>query len=530
MQRATFSGFVVARSGLTASMKALNVTGQNITNVNTEGYTRQRLDQVSLSQGYGNFSSSSYVTQIGDGVLVTGVSQVRDKYLDIQYRNQMANVGAADAKDSILDQVADVFDETMTSGIKDAFTDLESQLLELANSTGEISDSIVRASMQSLVNLFHSCSKLLADKREQITDDFNNNSVRQVNELLENIAELNKTIKSSQVLGYPALELQDQRNQLLDELSSYIPIEVVYQDEQISTDEKVDNVVVNILLTEDNGTITRNCIIDNEKYGKFESETDDKFTAVTLNYLDENRTEQTIEITDNRNGKITNLINGGTFKGTLDMLNSSGIFDGDATAEKGLGYYEQAFDLLVDTFAQKMNELNAEVTDQNGNTYGGALFVNSSNSNSFTASDIMINEEWIKGNVSLRTKIDPDDGSTQNDNINKFIEALDDDSTEFKLADGTTLFYTGDFYDYYVDQIESILGIDQQSTQNLLDNHITVMNTIIQSREEVSGVSLDEEAVNLMQYQQSYTAAARLMTALDEVLNVLINNTGVCGR
>lgn len=548
MLRATFAGFSVARGALTASQKALDVTGQNISNVYTAGYTRQRLDQVSMSMGYGNYSYSNYTAQVGNGVLITGISQIRDPYLDIQYRNQMANVGASDAKNSILEQVEGVFDETMKSSIKDAFSDLESKLLDLANSTGsELDDSIVRASMQSLVNIFHANATNLADKRDQITDDFENNSIRQVNALLKDIAELNKSIKNSQVLGYPALELQDDRNNKLDELASYIPIEVIRTDEKLSSTEKVENVQVNILLNK-NQKFERFTLIDNDKYGSFESETADKFTEVTLNHLQYNGntvvtnpdgTPATAEtaITEKTGDTVNIFIEGGTFKGTLDMLNSSGVFDGDAATEKGLGYYEQAFDLLVDKFATVMNELNQKANDANGQPTGdgGNLFTTNTGATSgFTAANIKINEDWIRGIVKLKAKQDPTSGSTQNDNINKFIDNLNKDQ-KFEVpipgaTNTTSTIYTGNFYNYYVNTIESTLGIEQQSTKNLLDNHVTVINTIAQSKDQVSGVSLDEEGVNLMQYQQSFTAASRLMTSLDEILDKLINGTGVCGR
>lgn len=543
MLRATFAGFSVARGALTASQKALDVTGQNISNVYTAGYTRQRLDQVSMSMGYGNYSYSNYTAQVGNGVLITGISQIRDPYLDIQYRNQMANVGASDSKNSILEQVEGVFDETMKSSIKDAFSDLESKLLDLANSTGsELDDSIVRASMQSLVNIFHANATNLADKREQITDDFENNSIRQVNALLKDIAELNKSIKNSHVLGYPALELQDERNNKLDELASYIPIEVIRTDEKLSSTEKVENVQVNILLNK-NQKFERFTLIDNDKYGSFESETADKFTEVTLNHLQYNgntvvtNPDGTAEtaITEKTGDTVNIFIQGGTFKGTLDMLNSSGVFDGDAATEKGLGYYEQAFDLLVNKFATVMNELNQK-TQVNGQEEGdgGNLFTtNTGGTTGFTAANIKINEDWIRGIVKLKAKQDPASGSTQNDNINKFIDNLNKDQKfEVKVpaTGNTSTIYTGNFYNYYVNTIESTLGIEQQSTKNLLDNHVTVINTIAQSKDQVSGVSLDEEGVNLMQYQQSFTAASRLMTSLDEVLDKLINGTGVCGR
>ncbi len=620
MLRATFSGFSVARGAMGASQKALDVTGQNISNVYTEGYTRQRLDQVSFASGYGNFASTNYVAQIGNGVLVTGVSQVRDPYLDIQYRNQMANVGAADAKASVLEEIESVFDETMKSAIKDAFSDLESKLLDLANSTGaELDDSIVRSSMQSLVSLFHFNATSMATKREQVTDDFENKSVRQVNELLKDIAELNKTIKSSHVLGYPALELQDERNGLLDKLASYVPIQVEYQDEWLSNTEKVDTLKVSLMMADG----TRTTLIDHDKYGEFSAQTypASKFTSVTFRDTDNNITnitnatpstgavntlmgqiatlnnaiganpndqslkDQRTKLLDQLKSYVPDIdiqndgaqvdlkmadgttvslinngtagsfafnpatntlsiggqdvptgtlnlvendrslnINGGTFTGMLNMLNSSGVFDGDATTEKGLGYYEHAFDLLVNTFATVLNDLNKPATDANGNPTGagGPLFTTKDGSTNFTAANIMVNEDWIKGSIQLKTKLDPASGTTQNDNINKMIAALND---KRDFQNGNDILFNGNFYNYYVD-IESTLGIDQQSTDNLLQNHVTVINTIAQSKDQVSGVSLDEEGVNLMQYQQSYTAAARLMTTLDDTLQTLLNIAG----
>ncbi len=547
MLRATFAGFSVARGAMNASMKALDVTGQNISNVYTPGYTRQRLDQSSFGSGYGNFATTDYVTQIGNGVLIKKVSQVRDPYLDIQYRNKMTDVGASDAKASVLEEIESVFDETMKSALKDALSDLESKLLDLANSTGaELDDSIVRASMQSLVNLFHSNASSLANKREQVTDDFNKNSIDKINDLLKDISELNKTIKSCDILGHPALELRDQRNDLIDELSSYVPIQVNYTDEKVSSSETVENLEIQLLTTDGK----KHTLVDHNKYGKFTSTTtkpansaETEFTEVKYEYSDPDNTakDANINITEKTPGAATGdpdirklNINGGTFTGTLNMLNSSGVFDGDATTEKGFGYYEHSFDLLVNTFAQTLNDLNqpgtGSVTGNQG--VGGPLFVatdpaNPNNPNGpFTAANIKVNDDWIKGIVKLKPKIDPDSGTTQNDNINKMIAALND-KRDFKIdPNKTDVLFNGNFYNYYVN-IESTLGIDQQSTENQLQNHITVINTIAQNKDQVSGVSLDEEGVNLMQYQQSYTAAARLMTTLDDVLNTLINTTGL---
>lgn len=417
MLRATFAGFSVARGAMSASMKALDVTGQNISNVYTEGYTRQRLDQTSFASGYGNYAATDYIAQVGNGVLVTGISQIRDPYLDIQYRNQMANVGMSDAKASVLEEIESVFDETMKSAIKDAFSDIESKLLDLANSTGaELDDSIVRASMQSLVNLFHFNASSLASKRQQVTDDFEKNSVRKINELLKDISELNKTIKSSEVLGYPALELRDQRNSLIDDLASYVPIEVTYEDQWLSSTEKVENVKIKLVTKNGKNPL----LIDHDKYGNFSSETDtvNKFTKVQYKGIDPADPNYVTDITSIGTGTPATRsinINGGTFTGTLNMLNSSGVFDGDATTEKGFGYYEQSFDLLVNEFATVLNTLNQPSTGSVSGTQGegGPLFTISGTGTSFTATNITVNDDWIKGVVKLKTKLDPDSGNPE---------------------------------------------------------------------------------------------------------------------
>ena len=90
-------------------------------------------------------------------------------------------------------------------------------------------------------------------------------------------------------------------------------------------------------------------------------------------------------------------------------------------------------------------------------------------------------------------------------------------------------FYTGTFYSCFAN-IESTLGIDLSSMSTTLDNQITVLNQTANSRDGISGVQLDEEGMNLLHYNQSYSAAARLMTTLDEMLDKLINGTGVVGR
>ena len=107
----TFSGFTMARLGIMASSKAMEVTGNNISNINTVGYTRQSLDQRALYIGGADVYASQFDVRVGAGALTTGVSQLRDPYLDIRFRNENAQVGFYEGKYSILERLSIIFDE-----------------------------------------------------------------------------------------------------------------------------------------------------------------------------------------------------------------------------------------------------------------------------------------------------------------------------------------------------------------------------------------------------------------------------------
>ena len=235
MIRSTFAGFTTAQLAMSASQRALDVTGQNIANINTRGYSKQRLEISSLNNSGASFYSSKNGAKVGYGVEVTGISQLRDPFLDVQYRNQMSKLGTTDALAAGYEQLTGIFDEASLDGVRAALRDISSALQKYSEEPNakEI-DTTVRSNMQILLNRFHDNAKRLQDITDEMTNDFQSNDVADVNQMLENIAELNKNIKNSQVLGNPALELQDQRNDLLDQLASYLPISVKYESREIA--------------------------------------------------------------------------------------------------------------------------------------------------------------------------------------------------------------------------------------------------------------------------------------------------------
>ncbi len=541
MMRSTFAGFTTATLALNASHRALEVTGQNIANINTPGYTRQRLDIKSLYLRGGEFYNSNPNARIGFGVEITGVSQLRDPFLDIQYRLQMAKLGTTDAQVAGYEKLANILDETNQNGIKNALIDLNSQLQKLAqNPNSKEYDSMVRSSSQILLNLFHQNATDLQEVRKDLTNEFRDTTIPDANKIIQNIAELNESIKNSEILGNPALELKDERNELIDELASYLPITVKYRDHDLGAGFTVEE--LDIYYTDSDGTSYK--LISDNLTGQLSTNADGQ--PVEL-YITDAYGKGPEEITD--------TIGEGVLKGTLDILNKSGGFDNPPSDIRGIGYYEKSLDSLVDTFAKVLNDLNTLKLDENGQPIPvdpadpdgekertpNVLFETTDGSTNFTASNIKIADGWANGAYGITTskvmvpngegESDAGSGATADENVLKMIKALSEDHQfSYTNAAGNNVdFYKGSFYNCYVN-MENILNIDLKAGNSTLENKITVINQTADLKDSISGVSLDEEGINLLHYQQSYSAAARLMTTLDEALDKLINGTGVVGR
>lgn len=620
MVRSTFSGFTATQLGLQASQRALDVVGQNIANVNTEGYTRQRLDLASISVAGASNVNMQNGAKVGQGVEMKNVIQIRDPYLDIQYRTHLSLVGTVDAQDTFLEKMGGIFDETDQIAIRNNMNEIVSALNNLAtpDNAGEgSSDGIVRSQMQIFINSLHQ----KAMDMDQIRADFNvkikDTDIANVNGYLESIAKLNESIKNSQILGNPALELIDERNKVLDELSTYMPIDVTYEQVSYGSGIVLDEMHVALRISK------------GEKYSLIDGANDP--AVFRVNVLDPKKDGENgikIEFTDTKGDVIDKMeekLPDGVLKGLCDILNDKGNFDGSDF--RGLAYYEEVFNGFINTFAQKFNEMNVPVQvdgdgkvmlDETGEpilagvqvlmnddgtpkkTVGAdgnehytvlkydangkgnmkpvpsnynvitapipttgiveiekdgkgkpvinpninmddlthPLFVTEPKSEKFTATNIQINPDWINGQFTMTKSKTPDAmgklASTDYSNILHMIDQMNKPQNFKGIYEmgktgenGTDerTYFTGSFFEAY-DSIQNIQAVDRQSSVQILKNRVAVMNQISNSKDAVSAVSTDEEVITMMRFQQSYNAAARVMTAMDELLTTLINRTG----
>lgn len=557
MVRATFSGFNTALSALQANQKRLDITGQNLSNMNTAGYTRQQLEASSLN--YTNpvsHYSNGNETAVGFGVSMDRVSQIRDPYLDIQYRSQSADCSYTNRLQTALNSLSKVLDETTISGIRKAFDDVLSTLTSMqdpAKVSDPIYESELRSKMQSVCNLFNQASRQItqAEQNEfqRLTGEGSSEQgdAQKINDILRQIGDLNVQIKRNQVAGHPSLELQDKRNLLLDELSGYIPVETRYYKDDahsgnnaydhdangavIGKKDWPDDLEVSMNYIDAKGKSQKLILVNGsdlgadgrtKNYGQLSVLKGDHQTAASVS--DPANISIKFEKAPSYKGNgqaATNDVyaelkgirfEGGSLQASLDMLQKTGtgnVINGSTAVDdvRGYQYYSGKLDQLASTFAKSMNDINngKKHKDQN-------LLSNSTNDSTtgITAGNIGISKGWTSGTVHIST-----DGTNRTDTILDMIAAMKDT----KKLNGKT------FADY-MNNLSTQLASDSSSNQTALKTGTTVLNSIQDSRDSLSGVSLDEEATNMMAYVSAYNAASRLMTALDEVLNTLISNTG----
>lgn len=247
----TFGSFTQARLAIYAAHKGLSVTGNNIANVNTTGYTRQRLEQSSFSASGADRYYSSFDSRVGNGVLCTGLTQLRDPYLDIRYRGEMANVGSMDTKLGGLENIQAVLDEVGKGD--DAFGIIEAQLSDLVAKLRQLSDQTghslydiqVRASADTLTKQLNAYASRLQEVYKNNMASYQQD-VSKVNGILTNIRDLNATIRKNEIHGDNSLELRDERNVLIDQLSQYMKIDVTYTTEELGGGQTVEKLIIKL--------------------------------------------------------------------------------------------------------------------------------------------------------------------------------------------------------------------------------------------------------------------------------------------
>lgn len=510
--RPTFLGFEAAKTGVFASQKALDIVGHNMSNLHTEGYTRQRVDQAAQ---YVNTNGArlkpDLVSLAGMGTDIKGVAQLRNERIDNAYRQESANAGYYNRQldmmsdmESILNEL-EVGDETNDGNgynLSYAIADMFSALEDFTYNASSEADANVFANSvlnvtQTLNRIYNDITDSAQRYKEEVQIDIDN-----VNSMLKDVAALNKSIRRAMNAGdyseeFGPNELLDQRNLLLDKLSEYGVLRV---------EEQADSTIT----VEMNG---HKCVWD------------DECDAITFQ--------------ENKNGTVglfwkTNGENAakdtGSFKAAVELLNGRGISASSKTEStvNGYLYYQDKLDTFAVQLAEVLNNTIPDRTDEDGNVIYkkivGEAVETKDGYEVFpdkvpTAAKINITHEMATNSSYLIDK----NNSTDNTYLLELINKLTKDKQDFATVSDN---FSGTFQEFVADYTGT-LGSELSYAEGRYENSIAIVNEILDNRDQVSGVSEGEETTNMLTYNRAYQAAARMMTVMDSLLDVLINRTAV---
>ena len=575
MIRPTFLAFETARRALNVSQAGLDVVGNNIANVNTPGYTRQRMIQHAVSNSFQSqfqvFGARGHFT--GQGVDLGGITQIRDPFLDTRFRNEASTNGELAVRQGGLMDLERVIDEISKGGLHASMGELINQISRFAqNADSPEIAVVVRNAAMHLTQVFNRTANDLQGILNAQMFDLEVAITNDVNSAIERIAYLNERIRQDHMFGSPANELQDERNLLIDKLSHFLPIQVVRTPERVGEHRTIERVSIN-LVGSGGGSIN---LVDN-----------DRFNILGLTRLEDGRGNAAISLIEGASGfplmgDITANITSGGIRGFLDIVNGMGDFAGTGeNTFRGIPYYQMKLDNIAQTFARQMNLMNSisqaeadrteTLSAQNRPLFTANLpqsvrddlaAADPDNFDSFdltsfvTAGNITLSANWMaEASWFTTTKQDPSlpvpvldsngnptfdyPGGNQifhtpsnTDNILAFVNLLSRDATHFMAINGNgheVALFRGSFQESF-SSMQSTLGLDFSMNQALLGASDLVLGGFSDQRDSISAVSADEEAINMMIFQNHYNAAARFMTTIDEALDMIISRMGLVGR
>jgi len=468
----TFSGLNTAASALYAQQRAIDITGQNVANANTEGYSRQRVDMQSIG-GSVVPAIWSVSNQVGQGVDSDQVTRIRDTFLEARAQAEHANTADLTVQSATLTSVEQSFQEPGSTGIQSMLTNMWSGWSDIANHPA---DPGARAQLlqrsQTLVAGLHSVSGSL-DGQWTNTHDSLQTLLTDVNATTKSIADLNQAIKRATQAGTPSNELQDKRDVLVLHLSDTIG----------ATATPVGDGTLNVVV---GGAtlVAGNAALGLKLTGANSS------TGVSA--------DPPVIVTSPGG---TPVLAGGTAKGQLASLTSI------------IPSYQKQLTAIAQQLATQVNAGHAAGYDLSG-TPGEPMFDDGSGTLPVDVTTI------TAGNINLRIT-DPAKIAAAGLSPAAAGGAVSADSNNADAMYQQRLSGTGADTTYR--KMIVAMGVESATASSNLGTQGVVSGQVDSSRDAVSGVSIDEEMTNMLQFQHAYSAAGQLVSTINSMLDDLMN-------
>lgn len=539
----------IAKSGLLASQTAIQTTSHNISNVNTPGYTRQR---VNIETGAPVVIGGHYM---GTGVLVGNIERVYDSFLGLQIYDAAGDGGRYSNKNDVLSRLEGIFNDSQEIGIGDILNDFFRAVHDVANDPSSYSArTVLLGRAQTLTGRINNLDSRIKQEINNIELQMKG-EVNSINSLSGRISNLNGKIQQAEAGGQQANDLRDERDSLIKELAGKIDVTVL-------DDGKGG---ITILAAGGSAIVSNNSA---SALSVFNDINNNSYYGVMFG-----------------NNNITNNISSGKLKGLLeardmnyqDSINKIGTLAASLTKEFNI-LHRVGYGLDGSTGLDFFNALNPDIISGSANT-GGAQVTSKSITNlsaatlsnyeirfssvsSFSIVDTTTNTVISSGNSytsgadidfqGIRVVIANSTGTPQSGDVfkvnitknaamnfgvlltdaNKFAaaktqSALPGDNANaldmVNLEETKVLSNSGSTFSGFYSSLVSDIGLAVSEASVSNDAQASVIKELDAYRESVSGVSLDEEAANLIKYQHAYEAAAKVITVVDSMFETLMN-------
>ncbi|MCK4655614.1 MAG: flagellar hook-associated protein FlgK [candidate division Zixibacteria bacterium] len=461
-----FQGLEIGKRALLAHQLSLNTTGHNIANVNTPGYTRQRVEVGAAAP------VESMYGPVGMGVDVTNVKHIRDLFLNGRWRQENENLGQWQARAKRLAQIEGFFNEPQDASLGAILSEFWASWHDLANKpeASETRKAVIQQA-QLVTNAFHQLHGQLSQLSQSVDVDIQNR-LKEINNIGSEIADLNRQVAYVELGGENANDLRDRRDLLIDQLSQYVDVNVREDDLGRTT------VYLGAM-----------AFVDETSYWPLEAQ----------------------KVSSGNGTKIDIRWQGSTFEPTF--------FKGEMKALTAMR------DEVIPDYLNKLNTLSKAIVDNVNAAHRAGYGLDGLGGINFfdplltDADQIVINIEVLDdpSKIAASTSGEVGDGS----NALMIADVLK--VNRIMSSNMETI------EQYYSSMVGSI-GMHVQEANAQTENYTLLVQQIENSRQSVQGVSLDEEMANLVKFQHAYAAAARVITVMDEALSTLISRTGIVGR
>jgi flagellar hook-associated protein 1 len=450
----------IGKQALLTQQQAVNVTGHNIANANTPGFSRQR---VVLQTGH---PVGGQPGMSGTGVTADEIQRVSDRFVGSQINREIQNKGGWEARQNSLERVETVFDESAGFGLNAAMSEFWNSWQDLVNNPGgQTEREILVANTQNLTRTFQKIDTDLRNVQQDLDGNISA-TVAEVNLLAAQVSGLNEKISDTEATGLNANDYRDARDLVLNDLSEHIDFNS-YED---------DDGRVTVMLGDGKS------LVGSGANGRLATATN----AVT-------GVQDVVWETDTAT-TINSRIAGGRIGGWL------------AIRDTVIPEYIDRLDTLAGGIITAVNTEHQAGLDRN-NQPGVAFFTGSD------AAGIQVNPAIGADATLVAAARAP--GRAPGDNSNAVrIAGLQQDLT----MNGGAATFADDY-----NSLVSDVGIAVRSASQTAAFEENLVAQLENYRESVAGVSLDEEMINLVKFQNAYDAAAKLIAATDEMMGTVLN-------